>query len=132
MTAINCLSYQIWHIGDMLKRITLVATAIAAAGCGSSTGPANHGSQSSVVNANTDLTFTPSPDTIAAGDTVSFAWHAVPHNVVWDTTPSAVANIGGGDTGFTSGDSSRVLSAPGTYTYHCDIHDGMTGVIVVQ
>jgi plastocyanin len=25
-----------------------------------------------------------------------------------------------------------VLTVPGTYAYHCDIHAGMTGVIVVQ
>ena len=43
-----------------------------------------------------------------------------------------VANIGDDETGFTSGDSSRVLTVTGTYTYHCDIHDGMDGVIVVK
>jgi plastocyanin len=116
----------------MLRWLTIVASALAIAGCGSSTAPSNHGGHSSVIDANTDLTFRPTPDTIAAGDTVRFAWHAVPHNVVWDATPAAVANIGGGATGFTTGDSSRVLGAPGTYAYHCDIHDGMTGVIVVQ
>lgn len=111
----------------ILLACTLVATA-----CGSSTAPTKTANHSSVVNANTDLTFTPSPDTIAVGDTVVFAWHAVPHNVVWDTTPAAVTDIGGGHTGFTSGDSSRVLTTSGTYAYHCAIHDGMDGIIVVQ
>ena len=112
--------------------LTIVAASLATAGCGSSTAPPKTGVQSRVINANTNLTFTPTPDTIAAGDTVRFTWHSVPHNVVWDATPAAVANIGSGDTGFTAGDSTRVLGTPGTYAYHCDIHDGMTGVIVVQ
>jgi plastocyanin len=117
---------------QLLTGLTLGATLLVAAACGSSTAPGGAGGHSVVIDANTNLTFTPSPDTIAAGDTVQFAWHAVPHNVVWDSTPVAVANIGDDDTGFTSGDSSRVLTTPGTYAYHCDIHDGMKGVIVVQ
>ena len=109
------------------------ASAATAAACGSSTAPGSGTpGHSLVIDANTDLTFKPTPDTIASGETVQFAWHSVPHNVVWDATPAAVANIGDGDTGYTSGDSSRVLTAPGTYAYHCDIHDGMTGIIVVQ
>lgn len=117
----------------LLFRLAIIACAAAsAAACGSSTAPSKTVNHSSVVDANTDLTFTPSPDTIAAGDTVLFAWHAVPHNVVWDATPAAVVNIGDDSTGFTSGDSSRVLTVSGTYTYHCDIHDGMNGVIVVK
>jgi len=115
----------------MRKWLTLIVSTLAATACGSSTAP-SHTARSSVINANTDLTFMPSPDTIAAGDTVLFAWHAVPHNVVWDSTPAAVANIGDDDDGFTSGDSSRVLTVAGTYRYHCEIHDGMDGVIVVQ
>ena len=111
--------------------LILLASTLAA-GCGSSTAPSTTGGHSSVIDANTDLAFRPTPDTIAAGDTVRFAWHSVPHNVVWNATPVAVTNIGGGGSGFTSGDSSRVLSVAGTYAYHCDIHDGMTGVIIVQ
>jgi plastocyanin len=116
----------------MLKWLTMVAGTLAIVGCGSSTAPSNHGGHSTVIDANTNLTFTPTPDTVAAGGTVHFAWHSVPHNVVWDATPGAVANIGSGNTGFTAGDSTRVLGVRGTYAYHCDIHDGMTGVIVVQ
>ena len=115
----------------MRNWLMIVAGALAAAGCGSSTAPSRTLGHS-VIDATTNLTFTPTPDTIAAGDTIRFAWHAVPHNVDWDTTPAAVPNIGGGNVGFASGDSIRVLSVPGTYAYHCDIHDGMTGVIVVR
>lgn len=117
------------------ERLVFLFCVGALAACGSSTGPGNGnpgGGHSRVIDANPDLKFKPTPDTITAGDTVQFAWHSVPHNVVWDTTPAAVANIGDGATGFTSGDSSRVLTVSGTYTYHCEIHDGMTGIIVVQ
>jgi plastocyanin len=114
-----------------LVRLAIIGSSALALACGSGTAPGN-GSHSVVIDADPALVFKPTPDTVASGDTVQFAWHAVPHNVVWDATPTAVANIGGGDAGFTSGDSSRVLSVPGTYAYHCDIHDGMTGVIVVQ
>src|SRR5260370_23402973 len=112
--------------------LILLASTLATTGCGSSTAPSNTGGHSSVIDANPDLSFRRTPDTIAVGDTVRFAWHSVPHNVVWDATPVAVTNIGSGGTGFTAGDSARVLSTPGTYAYHCDIHDGMAGVIVVQ
>jgi plastocyanin len=119
----------------LLLGLASIAATIVAAACGSSTAPGNGnpgGGHALVIDANPDLVFKPTPDTIAAGDTVQFRWHSVPHNVVWDATPADVANIGSGGTGYTSGDSSRVLSVPGTYAYHCDIHDGMTGVIVVQ
>jgi plastocyanin len=128
----DCLGERIWHIAGMHKCLTLIASTLAVTACGSSTAPAKTVTHSSVINANTDLTFTPSPDTIAVGDTAVFAWHAVPHNVVWDTSPAPVPNIGDDDTGFTSGDSVRVLTVAGTYTYHCEIHDGMDGVIVVK
>ena len=117
---------------QLLFHLAIAAMIASAAACGTSTAPPSSGNRASVIDANTNLTFTPSPDTIAAGDTVRFAWHAVPHNVIWDTSPAAVPNIGDGDTGFTSGDSIRVLTVAGTYTYHCEIHDGMTGVIVVH
>jgi len=113
-----------------LFRLAIIASAALTAACGSSTAPGSV--HSVVIDADPALVFKPTPDTVASGDTVQFAWHSVPHNVVWDVTPTAVATIGGGDTGYTSGDSSRVLTVPGTYAYHCDIHEGMTGVIVVQ
>lgn len=118
-----------------LFRLAILASLASTAACGSSTAPGKGnpgGGHARVIDANPDLTFKPTPDTVSLGDTVQFAWHSVPHNVVWDTTPAAVANIGSGDDGFTSGDSSRVLTVSGTYTYHCAIHDGMNGVIVVQ
>ena len=87
-----------------------------------------------MIDANPDIKWKPTPDTIAAGDTVQIAWHSVAHNLQFDNTPAAIANIGSGSTiGFTSGDSVRVFTVRGTYTYHCGIHGtAMSGVIVVQ
>lgn len=114
----------------------LVLLALAAAACSSSTSPSNNGNgtggHSLTIDANTNLTFRPTPDTVAAGSMVSFAWHSVAHNVQFDT-PGAPASIGTGLQGFTSGDSTRVFPTAGTYNYHCRIHGlSMSGVIVVQ
>lgn len=72
--------------------------------------------------------FSPTPDTIPAG-TITFTWAvgAGTHNVTWDTGPTSPADIGN----TSSGSTSRSLSQ-GMYTYHCSIHGGMNGVIVVQ
>jgi plastocyanin len=114
---------------------TICAMALVAAACSSSTSPSNGGGtggHSLTIDANTNLTFRPTPDTVAAGSAVNFAWHAVAHNVQFDTQGSP-ANVGSGTTGFTSGDSSRVFPTAGTYSYHCGIHGlSMSGVIVVQ
>jgi plastocyanin len=129
-----------------MRTIRILAVLVGAVGsagglaCGSnSTAPTNNGSgtpgggHALVINANPDIKFKPTPDTVSAGDTVQFAWSSVGHNVQWDNTPAAIASIGNGSVGFTSGDSTRVMSARGTYTYHCGIHgSAMSGVIVVR
>ncbi len=71
--------------------------------------------------------FSPNPDTVAAGSTVTFQFDDVMHTVTWVENPGGVANI----PATSNADSTRVLSA-GTYTYHCSIHTYMTGTIVAQ
>lgn len=117
--------------------LSIAASAVVAIACGNSTAPAsNHpsaGGHSTVIDANPDIKFKPTPDTVSAGDTVQFAWHSVGHNVQWDNTPTGIASIGNGSVGFTSGDSTRVFTVKGAYSYHCGIHGAaMSGVIVVQ
>jgi len=117
--------------------LAIAAGTSVALACGNSTAPAtNHasgGGHSTVIDANPDIKFKPTPDTVSAGDTVQFAWHSLGHNVQWDNTPTGIASIGNGSVGFTSGDSTRVFTVRGTYSYHCGIHgSAMTGVIVVQ
>jgi plastocyanin len=123
----------------MSRALALAAMLSTGAGlaCGSSTAPNGNGTpgggHSLVIDANPDIKWKPTPDTISAGDTVQIAWHSVAHNLQFDNTPAAIANIGSGTTGFTSGDSIRVFTVRGTYTYHCAIHGtAMSGVIVVQ
>jgi plastocyanin len=76
--------------------------------------------------------FSPTPDTIAAGS-ITFHWatNAVTHNVTWTggpTTPAGSGNQAGG-----AADYSTTVQA-GTYTYHCTIHaaQGMSGTLVVH
>jgi len=125
------------HTTRFLIALAMAAGAVVALACGNSTAPTtNHpsaGGHSLVIDANPDIKFKPTPDTVSAGDTVQFAWHSVGHNVQWDNTPTGIASIGNGSVGFTSGDSTRIFSVRGTYSYHCGIHgSAMSGVIVVQ
>jgi plastocyanin len=45
-----------------------------------------------------------------------------------------IAGVKGGDTDVPANHQVRlaVNLAPGTYTYHCDLHDGMKGTLVVR
>ncbi len=106
------------------------------ASCGSSTSPyggggggggGTGGHLTTITVANN--TFRPTPDTVPVGD-VTFSWMSggTGHTVTWDSGPGTLpANTGT----VTSG--TRVFTlALGTYHYHCDIHAGMNGTIVVQ
>lgn len=71
--------------------------------------------------------FVPNPATVAQGTVVT-----------WSNTDSAnhdiVSDTGVWDSGrLATGDNFRfTFAARGTYPYHCSIHPGMTGTIVVQ
>lgn len=74
--------------------------------------------------------FSPTPDTVAAG-TVTFSWaaNAVTHTVNWDTGPMPLPPNSGDKAANDSYDASVTA---GTYTYHCIHHAGMNGTLVVQ
>jgi plastocyanin len=79
--------------------------------------------------------FTPTPDTVAVGSTVTFAFQDVNHTVTFsaDSNPGDVANISSiAAGGVANADSTRVFSTAGVYMYHCSIHPYMVGVIVVH
>ena len=122
----------------MWSRLGLAAGLIVFAACGSSTSPTGGGGggggggstgghSTTITVANN--TFRPTPDTVPAGD-VTFSWASggVGHTVSWDSGPGTLpANTGTVTTG------TRVFTLQvGTYFYHCDIHAGMNGKIVVQ
>ena len=105
-----------------------VAISVAAvAACSNSTGSSTGGHSTNLTVSNNF--FNPTPDTVPAGQ-VTFTWvnASNSHNVTWLTGPAALpAN----SSTMTTGTYQPTLQA-GTYTYHCTIHAGMNGTIVVQ
>jgi plastocyanin len=117
------------------------AVLVLLAGCSSSTSPsggANSGAGQGQGGSQTTISvsnnfFTPSPDTVSAGQ-VTFSW-SVPsngHNVTWDSGPGTLPPP---SATLTSGTYVATLQV-GTYAYHCTIHgtagSGMRGTIVVH
>jgi plastocyanin len=118
------------------SRITLAAIAgllaLGAAACGSS-GPSAPTVAAdvtiSMVGDRGNQSFSPNPTTMRVGQTV--AWRnndSTTHNALEDAGERfASANVSPGATS-----SPRTMSAAGTFTYHCTIHPGMVGALVVQ
>jgi plastocyanin len=103
--------------------VSIVAAAVILAACGNETGPG--GGHSTTISVKNNF-FAPSPDTVAAGQ-ITFNWDGGPHTVIWDSGPTDPGDIASRSSG-----SVQVTVANGTYGYHCSIHAGMNGVIVVQ
>jgi plastocyanin len=127
----------------MSFRFALVAAlALFVTACGSSsnnsnptaptpTPPASSGTTVNIpVGASTAgaAAFNPNPVTIATGTTVTF------HNADAVTHTATGDNAGSFDTGNISagGNANVTFSTAGTVKYHCAIHPGMIGTIVVQ
>jgi plastocyanin len=70
--------------------------------------------------------FSPTPDTVAIGGTVTYQFGSVTHNVVF-SSPNAPANIPAS----MNTSVARIFSTAGTYNYMCTIH-GFSGVLVVR
>jgi len=82
------------------------------------------------VAATPSLAFTPGSLTVNAGETVTFAFGSVAHNVTFDTPDAATpADIPGNNSSVSV---DRAFTTAGTYRYHCTIHPGMAGSIVVR
>ncbi len=81
-----------------------------------------------VVDATTSFTFAPPAVSVTAGDTVTFAFSALQHNVFFDSVPGAPANITGSNVSINI---PRVFATPGTYRYTCHIHPSMVGTVTV-
>ena len=110
-----------------LARLAVLGfVAVALAACSDSTGNSSGGHGNSITVSNNS--FHPTPDTATAG-VVTFTWSNAgnSHNVTWSTGPTTPANSSTMTTG-----TYQATLAQGTYTYHCTIHAGMNGTIVVQ
>jgi plastocyanin len=74
----------------------------------------------------------PAVDTLPAGEAVRFVWQsgAVEHNVIPQGSPLFLGVSGAIRSPFTHGPVR--IAAPGTYHYDCNLHSGMSGIIVVE
>jgi plastocyanin len=116
-----------------LLMVSAVAVMVAAA-CSSSTSPSGGGGaggHSTTITVGNNL-FSPTPDTVPPGQ-VTFTWSTPSngHNVMWDSGPGTLPAP---SSTLTSGTYVVTLQATGAtpYLYHCSLHNGMTGRIVVQ
>lgn len=113
----------------------LMAAAIAA-GCGGNDNknPMNPGGGTpdvtiNIVGDNGTSSYNPSPDTVTVGQTV--AWHngnGTTHTATFAGTGAfSTGNVGAG-----SRSAAIQMNTQGSFTYHCLIHPGMTGTLVVK
>src|SRR5579872_622163 len=119
-----------------LAGVLVAGSVLALAGCGgpdttstttSANGSAgvNLGTAATTINATDQLQFTPATATVHTGEIVQWQSTAtVEHTVTFDTE-SALS-----DPSLPAGGKWQVkFTKPGTYTYHCSIHAGMTGTV---
>jgi plastocyanin len=81
------------------------------------------------IAATSSLTFGPDSLIANVGDIVTFAFGSVPHNVFFDASTGAPADIGGSNANISI---ERAFATPGTFTYTCHIHPFMRGKVVVR
>jgi len=107
-----------------------VATLAACGGSsyGSPTSPGG-GGDGLTVDATPSLSFGPATLTITAGQTVTFAFGSVAHNVFFDQQAGVPSDIEGLNANVSV---QRTFATAGTYHYSCHIHPSMRGTIVVQ
>jgi len=117
-------------------RLITILAALTATACGGSSG--GYGGISSppppvpdprTITASASLAFAPATLTVSAGDTVTFAFQSVAHNVFFDAQTGTPANIDGSNA---NNSITRVFTTPGTYHYTCHIHPFMEGTVVVR
>ncbi|MGH9144164.1 MAG: cupredoxin domain-containing protein [Vicinamibacterales bacterium] len=108
-----------------------VAVALAGSGCGSSSPAAPTVSADvtiTMVGDRASQSYSPNPTTMRVGQTV--AWKNGDTTAHTATQDAARFDSGTISAGATS--SPLMMSTAGTFTYHCTIHPGMVGSLVVQ
>jgi plastocyanin len=119
-----------------------IASILTLAACGGGTGPYGGGSgggggsppppppRGNEISATPSLTFNPRQVTINPGEEVVFEFGSVAHNVTFDAPDAETpADIPGNNSNKSV---DRTFTTSGTYRFHCTIHPGMTGSIVVR
>jgi len=94
--------------------------------------PPNNGgppSGSAVTVTTPNETFSPSDVTIPTGGSVTWQFSQARHNVTFQGASPAGGNIPDQEPGTSA---SRTFPVPGTYSYVCTRHSGMTGRVVVR
>jgi len=127
----------------MNRSFILAAVAVLATACGSSNSspmtpsnqPAPGGGTTAAdvtitIQANNGAnSFAPNPSTVKVGQRV--AWRngdTITHNATQDTAGGfQTGNLAAGATSATI-----TMNTAGTFTYHCTLHQGMVGTLVVQ
>ena len=121
-----------WPVDGRLKSIPLMALAVALlAGCGGDDGPTDPGTPDPILittGAEPPPRFIPVNATVEAGGRITWT-NGSPgaHNVIATSANWQVNRdlpVGG--------QFNLTISQPGTYSYECTIHPGMTGTVVVQ
>ena len=77
----------------------------------------------------TSTAYNPNPLTISLATDAEVTWRnddTTTHTVTEDTGLFDLDNIGSGQT------ASFTFTAPGTFTYHCEIHPNMIGTVIVN
>ena len=113
--------------------LSLLAAGLALAGaaCGSASPSAptvNADVTISMVGDRGNQSFAPNPTTMRVGQTV--AWKnndTIVHNATQDASRFATGNVNAGATS-----APIAMGTAGTFAYHCTIHPGMVGTLVVQ
>lgn len=125
--------------------VGIAVAAVAAAGCSSSsggTGPVGGGHSLTIVASSTtsggsyghggNYYFSPTPDSVATGSTVTFQFPAsVTHNVTFTAVANVPADIPNSGGAGAMVNVNRTFTTAGTFDYHCTIHN-IGGTVVVH
>lgn len=110
-----------------IETVLLGTMLVVAASCGGDSPTGNNNGAATTINASASLVFAPNSVNVTAGQTVAFAFGAVEHNVTFSATTGAPENVGNS----VSTTVLRTFNTAGTFLYHCTIHAGMGGQVVV-